>query len=54
MALGREMLKVSEYLQWRKLVKGVKVIAGEECSPKHRLVLCDLTLKTLLQETLCS
>lgn len=30
----------------RKLVKDVKVIAGEECAPQHRLVVCDLTLKT--------
>ena len=26
----------------RKLVRDVKVIAGEECAPQHKLVICDL------------
>ena len=29
----------------RKSLKDVKVIAGEECIPQHRLVVCDLALK---------
>ena len=33
----------------RKLVKDVKVIAGEECAPQHKLVVGDQTLKTIIE-----
>ena len=33
----------------RKLFKDVKVIAGEECTPQHRLMVGDLTLNSIIE-----
>ena len=33
----------------RKLVRDVKVIAGEECAPQHKLVVCDLNIKSMVE-----
>ena len=33
----------------KKLVKDVKVIAGEECTPQQRLVVGDLTLQSIIE-----
>ena len=33
----------------RKLVRDVKVIAGEECAPQHKLVVCDLNIKSTVE-----
>ena len=32
----------------RKFVKDTKVIAGEECATQHRLVVCDLSVKSVI------
>ena len=49
---GSSRSQISYLLVWRavrKLVKDVKVIAREECVSQHRLVMCDLTLKTIIE-----
>ena len=33
----------------RKLIRDMKVVAGERCAPQHKLVVCDVNIKSMVE-----